>query len=615
LKLRSKLLFLTASAGLLFLASIAVYFTLLSPIGAMTKETAVVLEVERAAGALELQANLLVIHSLGTQRTAFLDARARYDQALESLAQVKALVSASPEIAEAVNAVKKLKILSVKWLDGVSTAVDAVMADAQNAGLNAQSTTWAQVAQAAYGDTMKEVDQAKFDLGKLMNQVSSLNESLTLTVQVIQAKDLVIQEGIAAIQDRSTQTGLAVILVALVVALVLSSLIAQGLSKAFQGLGATVARVGAGDLRLRFESKRKDELGTLGHDFDSFLDSLTGAFRRIQEASAENLQVKDQLVTSVSSATSSAVEIEANSQSILGQLKKADERIQASLGDLNQVVSLQEAFLVRLDGQNQSISESTKAVNELTVGIGRITDLSHGNRRAVEALLSESDRGREIFEHSFSKVAEINESVSAIQDLVGAIADIAGQTNILSLNAAIEAAHAGVAGKGFAVVADEISKLATASATSSAQINTTIQEVVAKIREAGATRGDTLQAFEAIDAQIERVSEQGRGIYEAVDQMNQGTDRIHNAMDSLSTNSQETSQHAGRISLVAAALGETLGEVGRISHEVVSNIGEITSGLGEISRTVSEVAAQSDRLGRTGEALDQAVNAFRTNGG
>jgi len=230
----------------------------------------------------------------------------------------------------------------------------------------------------------------------------------------------------------------------------------------------------------------------------------------------------------------------------------------------------------------------------------------------VEALLAESDRGREVFDRSFGKVAEISESASAIQDLAGTIAEIAGQTNILALNAAIEAAHAGEAGKGFAVVADEISKLAAASATSSAQIAITISDVVGKIREAGATRQETLGAFDSIGAQIGRVSDQGRGIDDEASRMNQGTHRIREVMETLSSGAKDTATEADRIGNVTTKVGEALGQVGRISHEVVSNIGEISTGLSEISRTVTEVATQAERLGRVGEDLDRAVNAFQT---
>lgn len=612
MQLRTKLVFLVASAGLLFLLSIGVYFFLQAPLEAMNREVGVFREVERATAMLQVESNRLTAASLGEQAKSFLAAQERYRKALAAVDGVKALVAASPEMADAVQSVKKLGVLADEGLQGVSGALDDVLKSGTDAGQNAGSETWAQLAKEAYSGQLKNSNAVDYYLNNLMDRVGMLNQVLSVTRDVVAAKDLVISNGIAAIKVSSTGVGLAVIFLTLIAALLLSSLMAQSLSKAFHKLGSTVALVGGGNLRLRLGSQRKDELGTLGRDIDTLLESLTVAFRRIQGASAENLQVKDQLAASVSTATASAVQIEANSESILGQLNRAEERIQASQKDLNQVVGLLEAFLVRLEAQTVSVGTTTRAVNDLAEGISSVTELSHQNRQAVEALLAESDRGREVFEHSFSKVGEINDSVAAIQDLVGTIAEIAGQTNILALNAAIEAAHAGEAGKGFAVVADEISKLAAASAASSGQIAETIRDVVTKIHEAGATRDETLGAFAAIGTQIERVSVQGRGIYDASLQMNENTKSIHEAMGILSSNSTETNQEAGRIGAVATQLADTLGQVGRISHEVVSNIGEITTGLGEISRTVSEVADQAERLGRVGEVLDQAVNAFQT---
>jgi len=334
-----------ASTGALFLGSVVTYWWLLAPVDTMSQEPDVFRDVERAASGLELQANRLVIYSFGMQKAAFDEAKGDYEKALKSVEGVKALVAASAELGEAVASVKKLGNVSAKWLEGVSKALDSVLKDAESEGLSPASTTWAQFSQAAYSGQAKDGDVVKFDLAKLFSQLRGLNESLTLTGQVIRTKDATIREGVAAIKVASTVAGLSVILLALLVALILSFIIAEGLSQAFRSLGSTVARIGAGDLRLRFQSRRTDELGTLGRDFDGFLESLTLAFRRIQDASTENLQVKDQLVDSAASATSSAVQIEANSESILEQLKKADQRIHVSQNGLAQVATLQDAFL------------------------------------------------------------------------------------------------------------------------------------------------------------------------------------------------------------------------------------------------------------------------------
>jgi methyl-accepting chemotaxis protein len=596
----------------MLLISVGAYFALLAPLDAMDQETGVFREVERSVAALQVETNALAVTPLGEQYRALGAAQDRYAKALAAVGGVKVLVEASPEMAQAVDAVKKLGALSTQGLDTVKQALEDLFAATDAVSLNAQADTVSQVVAAAASGSVKNGQIIQYRLANLTTGIATLNQALSVTRDVVAAKDLVIREGVSTIKVRSTQIGLVGILVALIAALIFSGLTSRGLTNAFQSLGKTVALVGAGDLRLRTNSTRKDELGILGRDIDNFLTTLTQAFRRIQQASSENLEVKDLLAASVASATSSAVQIGANSESILGQLQRSDETIRGSQEDLRQAVKLLEAFLVRLKGQNAEVGEAHRAVADLAEGIALVSELSSKNREAVEGLLTEADRGQEVFVRSFTKVAEINESVSAIQDLIGAIAEIAGQTNILALNAAIEAAHAGEAGKGFAVVADEIAKLAGASAATSGQIAATIQEVVAKIQEAHGTREETLAAFAAIGSQIARVSDQGRGIYDATKKMDQRNQRIREVMEIVTSNSDQTTEEAGRIGTAVAQLEETLGQVGRISHEVVSNVGEISLGLNEISRTVTEVAEQAERLGRVGTTLDASVNAFQT---
>jgi methyl-accepting chemotaxis protein len=612
MKLRTKLVLLSAGIAALFLLSVAAYFAILSPLDRMQSEVGSLQEVARATSALEIESSLLALKTLGTQRTAYQEALKRYQAAQESMNHVVYLIQASPELAAAVEAVKKLGALSNDGFDSIESSFQQIKDLTDKAKIPFESSSWTQLFLAAEQDRLGDTDAARYVLSNLTSNITKLDESLKVTRQVVEKKDAEINLEYAKIKERSSLAGLSVILLALAASIALSFVLARNIARDLSGLGTTVAQVSAGDLRVRFGRRSKDELGLLARDIDALLESLTAAFKRIQAASAENLEVKDQLAQSVSSATSSSVEIEANSTSILGQLQKVDERVQSSEAELNGVVILLEAFRARLETQSNEVADATAAVAELAQGISRISELSDENRREVETLLAESDRGREVFDRSFTKVAEINESVSDIQDLAGAIAEIAGQTNILSLNAAIEAAHAGEAGKGFAVVADEISKLASASAQSSAQIAATIKDVVGKIREAGATRVETLGAFEAIGTQIARVSDRSRGIDDEADHMNQGTHRIRQVMETLTTGASDTTKEADRVGAVATRLGDTMGQVGRISHEVVSNIGEITQGLGEITRTVNEVAVQAERLRRVGDALDQAVNAFQT---
>ena len=612
MKIRTQLLGIVTGAAVLFLLSVGAYFAILSPLDGMQKEVGAFQEMARATAGLQTSADQLVLNQLGQQKQDYDASVDRFHKALDGMKTVVLLPKVSDTLAAAVNATANLGSLSDTGLQSLSGLLDDLKTASEQAHLSFANTDWASLFRLAASNQIPNAPDVMLTSANLSSQLASLNQALSMTRQVLEQKDGEIAQELGRVREQSTLVGLAVIIIAVGLTLVLSALLARRITRSLKTLGATVGRVGEGDLRVRFASTRRDELGALGRDIDAFLDTLTATFRRIQAASSENLAVKNQLIESVGSATASAVQIEANSSSILSQLQRADERIQSSERDLTGVVTLLEAFLKRLEAQGESVASANRVVSELTRGITEISGLTNKNKLAGESLRNEAEQGRQVFDHSFGKVAEIGESVEAIQELVGTIAAIASQTNILAMNAAIEAAHAGEAGKGFSVVADEIAKLAAASADSSAMISTTIEQVVAKIHEAGATREETLRAFEAISAQIEAVSADGLGIYQQTNLMNEGTAKIREVMTSLDSGASKTRAEAEHISGVASNLGETLGQVGRISHEVVSNIGEITLGLAEISRTVGDVQAQSERLGRAGSELDEAVNAFQT---
>jgi methyl-accepting chemotaxis protein len=595
----------------LFLASVGLYFFFLGPIAKIRSETATLTSLSRAVSRLQIEANKLATAPLGAQAAEYHKAHDAFLAAGSAVKDLVYLPRVSPEVASTVKAVGGLgERLAVKF-DGLDESLSDIEAHSDPAAPFASSTIL-QIVLASTRSGLPNTRELGVSTGNLVVRLQSLNDTIDAALEIAEQKNAQIDDVVTKLEFAGSSAGLIGILLAVAGGVTVSIVVARGVTRALSALGKTVSQVGTGDLRVRTATRRRDEIGGLGRDVDGFLNVLTGTFRRIQMASAENLQVKDQLVLSVSSATSSAVQIEANSTSILAQLKRADVRIQASETDLQGVAQLIGAFRTRLDTQGQGVTNATRSVAELTRGITQTTELSDENRQAVQTLLAESDRGREVFERSFAKVAEITASVSAIQGMVSAIADIASQTNILALNAAIEAAHAGEAGKGFAVVADEISKLAAASSSSSSQIAATIGEVITKIREAGATREEALSAFDAIGAHIGTVSTRSRNIDSVAVKMNQGTHQIQEVMDTLLVDAEDTLKEAQRISSVVASLGETLGDVGRISHEVVSSIGEITAGLAEISRMVGQVHDQADRLGRTGISLDEAVNAFKT---
>jgi methyl-accepting chemotaxis protein len=208
-------------------------------------------------------------------------------------------------------------------------------------------------------------------------------------------------------------------------------------------------------------------------------------------------------------------------------------------------------------------------------------------------------------------VAGIAESIGTIKDMATVIKGVAGQTNLLAMNAAIEAAHAGEAGRGFAVVADEIRKLSEKTGASSKEISSTISDVTKRIEEAASTRKATSGAFDAISSRIGDVSRSITEIYSNVAEMQTGGRQILEAMSDLKGRTADLEDRSRDFDSATGRLVEGMDSLHRLSAEVVANIDEISTGISYIGGSVRGIAAEAEKAEAVGDRLDKELGLFK----
>ena len=611
--IRAKLFLLVLGSILLMAVAAGSYFVLLSPVDQMENEKAFFDELDRSALELRSQVALLAVRPLDVQLEALRQATERFAKANDAMSGVTLLPKINDVLAEAYDAAVNLRDLSDSALiQTLSLAEDAL-------------TQWKSVDPAAdfvvphrRASAALNVDEAQQSLSLVLNQLldklSKVDEVLRVTATTVASKTAVVGQEIAAVKSSSTGLALALALLFTAGALVLSFLMARNIARALRQVAVRVEAVADGDLTTRFRIQRKDEIGALGRDLDKLLEALGSSLGSIRAAAERSGDLREQLIGAVAESTSSTVEIEANSVSIRGQMERMDSVLSASSDELRGNFDALSRFTQRLRTQDGELEKSFVSVNQIMTSIDNIARIAEVDRKSADALIRETETGRVVFENSFEKVAEIGASVGQIQEMAAVIAEIAGQTNLLSMNAAIEAAHAGDYGKGFAVVADEISKLAAASATSSQEIGQTIRSVTVKIREAASTRQATAAAFEAMSTLIHEVADSITEIFSNVSGLRSGGGQLVDAMEALKTSSAELTEVASRIEATTSRISGGLDGASRVSHEVVSNLGEITIGLKTITASVHRVSELAEQTGQVGNELDEAVGQFRLEG-
>jgi len=197
--------------------------------------------------------------------------------------------------------------------------------------------------------------------------------------------------------------------------------------------------------------------------------------------------------------------------------------------------------------QSAAVTQSSSAIEEMIANIQSVSNSLHKNTENVKELQEASEIGHAGINGIAADIQEITRESESLLEINSVMQNIAAQTNLLSMNAAIEAAHAGEAGKGFAVVADEIRKLAESSSAQSKTISMALKKIKTSIDTITKSTGDVLKKFDAIDEGVKTVADQDKSVLNAMDEQGQGSKQILQAMVRLNELTQGVKKEANQM--------------------------------------------------------------------
>jgi len=377
---------------------------------------------------------------------------------------------------------------------------------------------------------------------------------------------------------------LALNILSVVLAVAIGMGLARLISRPIVRMSKAAASIAAGDLTVeRLVVKNRDEIGELANAFNQMAENLREVIRHVGH-SAEQVAASAEELTASAEQTSNAT---------------------------NQIVSSIQQIASGAEAQGQGLAENARAMKEMATGIQQVAETASGVSDAAVDAMAAAKQGNESLERVIQQMNVIHHSVDdtaavirrleersrEIDHITQMITEIANQTNLLALNAAIEAARAGEQGRGFAVVADEVRKLAEQSRDSAEQINRLIQDI----------KQDTIRAVDVMEKGT-REAEEGLVL---VDESKKGFETILMSIQQVTEQIQEASAVAQQMSASVEEVNASTDEIARLAQESTQYSQSVAAASEEQLASMEEITASAESLAQMAEELRLTIRKFR----
>ena len=355
----------------------------------------------------------------------------------------------------------------------------------------------------------------------------------------------------------------------------------------------------------------RDQLGALVNDMNNQLVKNKSLIQTIIENIESTSLISSSLVSNVTETASTTEQMVRNIESVKVSMSNQSTAVEESEATINQISKTIESLNESIETQGVTLVQSSSSIEEMVASIRSVSDILDKNNKTMQELLKASQDAKAIVQNATTINKQVQDESEGLLEAANIIQNIASQTNLLAMNAAIEAAHAGDAGNGFAVVADEIRKLAEESSSQGQSISNVLKSVKDKISNIAEATLNVDSQFLNMQNFISELDNQERTIQNAMNEQASGGGQVLAAIKKLNDISEIVKSGSSEMLLASKEVSNEMSKLSDATHEINSNMDQLLSGTSQIGASVNEIREITQANDHSVQKLNEATKNFK----